>query len=85
MAEHEPCIGETSEWYTPPEIFKALDLTFDLDPLRSSAPTPRADGGTNTSSRGPNCSASRRGRPSSSVRMDLSGKHRDMVWCHRHG
>ena len=32
MAEHEPCIGETSEWYTPPEIFKALRLTFDLDP-----------------------------------------------------
>lgn len=32
MAEHEPCIGETSEWYTPPEIFAALKLTFDLDP-----------------------------------------------------
>ena len=32
MAEHEPRIGETSEWYTPPEIFKALDLPFDLDP-----------------------------------------------------
>jgi DNA N-6-adenine-methyltransferase (Dam) len=32
MAEHEPCIGETSEWYTPPEIFAALRLTFDLDP-----------------------------------------------------
>jgi hypothetical protein len=32
MAEHEPCIGETSEWFTPPEIFDALKLTFDLDP-----------------------------------------------------
>ena len=32
MAEHENCIGETSEWYTPPEIFKALGLMFDLDP-----------------------------------------------------
>jgi hypothetical protein len=27
MAEHEPSIGETSEWYTPPEIFAALKLT----------------------------------------------------------
>jgi hypothetical protein len=32
MAEHEPCIGKTSEWFTPPEIFKALKLEFDLDP-----------------------------------------------------
>jgi hypothetical protein len=32
MAEHEPCIGMSSEWYTPPEIFTALGLTFDLDP-----------------------------------------------------
>ena len=32
MAEHEPCIGETSEWYTPPEIFTALCLEFDRDP-----------------------------------------------------
>jgi DNA N-6-adenine-methyltransferase (Dam) len=32
MAEHEPCIGETDEWYTPPEIFNALAVTFDLDP-----------------------------------------------------
>jgi hypothetical protein len=32
MAEHENCIGETDEWYTPPEIFSALGLTFDLDP-----------------------------------------------------
>ena len=32
MAEHEPCIGATSDWYTPPEIFEALGLVFDLDP-----------------------------------------------------
>lgn len=32
MAEHEPSIGGSDEWYTPPEIFKALGLTFDLDP-----------------------------------------------------
>jgi hypothetical protein len=32
MAEHEPSIGETSEWYTPRQIFAALGLTFDLDP-----------------------------------------------------
>lgn len=32
MAEHEPCIGETDEWYTPPEIFQALGETFELDP-----------------------------------------------------
>jgi hypothetical protein len=32
MAEHEPCIGASDEWYTPPEIFTALAMTFDLDP-----------------------------------------------------
>jgi hypothetical protein len=32
MAEHEPCTGATDEWYTPPDIFEALGLTFDLDP-----------------------------------------------------
>jgi hypothetical protein len=37
MAEHESCIGATSEWFTPPEIFAALDLEFDLDPC-SPAP-----------------------------------------------
>jgi len=31
MAEHEPCIGATSDWYTPPEYFEALGLVFDLD------------------------------------------------------
>lgn len=32
MAEHESSIGATDEWYTPPAIFKALGMTFDLDP-----------------------------------------------------
>lgn len=32
MAEHESCIGASDEWYTPPFIFDALGLQFDLDP-----------------------------------------------------
>lgn len=32
MAEHEPSIGASDEWYTPPSIFTALGLQFDLDP-----------------------------------------------------
>jgi hypothetical protein len=32
MAEHEPSVGLSSEWFTPPEIFEALGLTFDHDP-----------------------------------------------------
>jgi hypothetical protein len=32
VAEHEPSIGQCDDWYTPPEIFDALGLTFDLDP-----------------------------------------------------
>lgn len=32
MAEHENSIGASDEWYTPPEIFSALRLEFDLDP-----------------------------------------------------
>lgn len=32
MAEHESCIGESDDWYTPREIFAALGLQFDLDP-----------------------------------------------------
>ena len=37
MAEFENSIGESDEWYTPPEIFKALDCTFDLDPCSPGA------------------------------------------------
>lgn len=32
MAEHEPSVGGSDEWYTPPSIFEALNVTFDLDP-----------------------------------------------------
>jgi hypothetical protein len=32
MAEHEPSIGMSDDWFTPPEIFTAPDLTFELDP-----------------------------------------------------
>ncbi len=32
MAEHENSIGESDEWFTPPSIFDALGLRFDLDP-----------------------------------------------------
>jgi len=37
MAEHEPSIGQSDDWYTPPEIFTALGLTFDLDPCSPGA------------------------------------------------
>jgi hypothetical protein len=32
MAEHENSIGASDDWHTPPEIFAALGLRFDLDP-----------------------------------------------------
>lgn len=32
MSEHEPCTGESDEWYTPREYFDAIALMFDLDP-----------------------------------------------------
>ncbi len=32
MAEFENCIGETDEWYTPPELLEALNEEYDLDP-----------------------------------------------------
>src|SRR3954469_1584920 len=32
MTVHEASIGATVEWYTPPELFARLGLTFDLDP-----------------------------------------------------
>lgn len=37
MAEHEPSTGKSDDWYTPPEIFDALGLTFDLDPCSPGA------------------------------------------------
>ena len=38
MAEHESSVGASDDWYTPPEIFAALGLVFDLDP---ASPGPR--------------------------------------------
>jgi len=32
MAEHERCIGESDEWYTPLEMLEAIGESFDLDP-----------------------------------------------------
>lgn len=32
MAEHEPSIGASDDWYTPPAMLDAIGLTFDLDP-----------------------------------------------------
>lgn len=32
MSLHEKPIGATIEWYTPPELFRRLGLSFDLDP-----------------------------------------------------
>jgi hypothetical protein len=32
MAEHEPSIGQSDDWHTPPEIFQPLRVRFDLDP-----------------------------------------------------
>src|SRR5690348_15408106 len=29
---HERCVGASDDWYTPPTLFEALGLTFDLDP-----------------------------------------------------
>jgi hypothetical protein len=37
MAEHEPSVGKSDDWYTPRAIFDALGLTFDLDPCSPGA------------------------------------------------
>lgn len=38
---HESTHNESQEWYTPPQLFTALGLQFDLDPC--GAPTPYKD------------------------------------------
>src|SRR5215831_4067470 len=40
MAEHEPCIGKSSDWFTPKPIFDALGLVFDLDPAHPGRDNP---------------------------------------------
>lgn len=32
MSVHEKPVGETVEWYTPPEVFDRLGVRFDTDP-----------------------------------------------------
>ncbi len=32
MALHEQASGKTDEWYTPPHVFKAMAMQFDMDP-----------------------------------------------------
>jgi hypothetical protein len=31
MSAHELSIGQSDEWYTPPEVFDAIGLRFDMD------------------------------------------------------
>jgi len=31
MALHEQSVGRTDEWYTPPHVFEAMNVRFDLD------------------------------------------------------
>lgn len=35
---HEPPAGGTPEWYTPPYVFSALGIEFDLDPCAPPLP-----------------------------------------------
>ena len=34
---HESPVNESMEWYTPPEVFDALGVHFDLDPCSPGA------------------------------------------------
>lgn len=35
---HSPVEGGTDEWWTPPEVFEALGISFDLDPCAPPSP-----------------------------------------------
>lgn len=37
MGEYESSIGQSDDWYTPPEIFEVLGIRFDLDPCSPGA------------------------------------------------
>jgi hypothetical protein len=37
---HEPSCGASVEWYTPPEVFEALAISFDLDPAAPAGGVP---------------------------------------------
>lgn len=43
---HRPIEGETNEWYTPPGVFEALGLTFDLDPCAPAGGVPWVPAGS---------------------------------------
>jgi hypothetical protein len=46
MAVHEQSVGATDEWYTPPYVFEAMGVRFDLDvasPGREKTPWVPAD------------------------------------------
>jgi hypothetical protein len=36
-APYESAVGATHEWYTPPALFEAIGMTFDLDPCSPMA------------------------------------------------
>jgi len=40
MALHEQSVGASQEWYTPPHVFKALGVTFDMDVATTNPPVP---------------------------------------------
>lgn len=37
MAEHEPSIGASDDWYTPPALLDAIGIEYDLDPCSPGA------------------------------------------------
>lgn len=37
MSGHQATVGRSMEWYTPPAVFEALGLEFDLDPASPGA------------------------------------------------
>lgn len=37
---HERSRGQSAEWYTPPEVFQALGISFDLDPASPAGGLP---------------------------------------------
>lgn len=40
MALHEQCVGSSDEWYTPPHVFEAMGVRFDLDVATPEATCP---------------------------------------------
>jgi len=40
MAEHEFSVGQSDDWFTPFNVFQAVDLEFDLDPAHPGRDNP---------------------------------------------